>query len=122
MTALRRRKKCPKPPVLAEPAAWGWCMEDDCWLFAAEIFRYEQINHVVDGLRVGARVDAGREPVGIRAGEVFLQRVKIAAVAELNMIGRSHRVVAEEQIGKFARIVGGLVYIAGKRRSISCPL
>ena len=32
------------------------------------------------------------------------------------MIGRSHRVVAEEQIGKFARIVGGLVYIAGKRR------
>ena len=65
---------------------------------------------------VGARVDAGREPVGIRAGEVFLQRVKIAAVAELNMIGRSHRVVAEEQIGKFARIVGGLVYIAGKRR------
>ena len=80
-----------------EPAAWGWCMEDGRWLFAAEIFRYEQVNHVVDGLRVGARVDAGREPVGIRAGEVFLQRVKIAAVAELNMIGRSHRVVAEEQ-------------------------
>ena len=59
------------------------------WVFAAEIFRYEQADHVVDGLRVCVRINAGGKPVGIRAGEVFLQRVKVAAAAELNGRGQA---------------------------------
>ena len=69
-----------------------------------EIFGAEKLDAVFDHCLIVPGGNAGRQPVGVIARVVLDQRVKVAAVAELDVIGRCGGVGSHAEVGELAGI------------------